>query len=77
MEKDFSEFQFMIQPSFNEENDTIDMILPVHHIETDINTNATIDQSQIRLLGTGYIFGLMQDLIMILKKKLGYTSHLE
>ena len=77
MEKDFYDFQFFIQPSFNEENDTIDMVLAVHHIETDINTNAVIDQNELRLYGTGYIFGLMQDLIIILKKKLGYTSHLE
>ena len=77
MQKDFSDFQFFIQPSFNEENDTIDMVLAVHHIETDINTNSAIEQSQLRLLGTEYIFALMQYLIMILKKKLDYTSHLE
>ena len=77
MQKDFYDFQFFIQPSINEENDTIDMILAVHHIETDINTNAVLEQKQLRLLGTGYIFSLMQELIMILKKKLGYTSHLE
>ena len=77
MQKDFYDFQFFIQPSANQENDTIDMILAVHHIESDINTNAIIDQSQLKLLGTGYIFELMQDLIMILKKKLGYRSHLE
>jgi hypothetical protein len=77
MEKDFYDFQFFIQPSFNEENDTIDMVIAVHHIETDINTNAVMDQEKLRLYGTGYIFGLMQELAMILKKKLGYTSHLE
>lgn len=74
---DFHGFQFFIQPSFNEENDFIDMILGINHIETNINTNAVLDQSQLRLLGTSYIFSLMQELMLILKLKLGDNSHLE
>lgn len=77
MEKDFSDFQFIIQPSLNDKSDVIILILVALHIETNINTNALIDGEKLRKFGQGYLFGLMQELTLILKTKLGYTDHLE
>jgi hypothetical protein len=77
MEKDFSAFQFIIQPSLHDNSDIINLILVVLHIETDINTNALIDANKLKQFGMGYLFGLMQELVHILKTKLGYVDHLE
>lgn len=67
MAADFAAFTYVIQPSFS--GDEINLILVCVHNESNINTNAQINPLELLNGGHGYLFGLMNQLTMIMKSK--------
>lgn len=67
MADDFSKYTYVIQPSFT--HDHINLILVCMDNETNINTNALIDPLELLSGSVGYLFGLMNQLTIILKTK--------
>lgn len=69
LEKDFNGFQIQIVPT--------NLILVVLHIETNIYTDAQICTKNLQEFGAVYLLKLMEELVCLLKKRIGYTHHLE
>lgn len=77
MQKDFQGFQFIIVPIVDNSDATIELRMRVIHIETDIWLEACVLDDYVKKHGGAYVIVLMQDLVRMLKTKLGYTDHLQ
>jgi hypothetical protein len=77
MEKNFSDFQIIIQSNANIKTYDIDLVLVALHIETNMSSCLLIEQDKLKEKGKHYLCDKIDELIIVLKKELHYVDHLE
>jgi hypothetical protein len=77
MEKNFTDFQILIQQHANISTYDVDLILFSLHIETNMSAGIILEDEKLKDKGKEYLLNKIDELIIMLKKDLGYVDHLE